>query len=66
MIFKDYRDIVQNALDANHNDAYSACAAIGIDQITFYRILAGANLDLRTTHRLLVYLSRHCDARSEN
>ena len=66
MIFKDYRVIIQSALAANHDDAYSASAAIGIDQITFHQVLAGINPDMLTTHRLLIYLSRHRAARSVN
>ena len=66
MIFKDYRDILRSALRSHQNDAYSASTAIGIDPITFHRILSGADPDMLTTHMLLVYLSRQSCARSVN
>ena len=58
MIFKDYRDIAQSALRIYEDDALMASSAIGIDQTTFHRVLSGDEPDMRTTHMLLVFLSR--------
>ncbi len=57
MIFKNYKEIAENALYINHNRYGLAAADIGINSKTLQAILAGSSPTARAAHKLLMYFS---------